>query len=143
MLINKSSAQNLSRAHPLLQKLFNEVASRIDIGILDSTRGRAAQELAFRKGNTKVRFGKSAHNYVPAIALDVYPAPLNWKSTKPFIRLGQKFVLPLAREMKIPIRWGADWDMDSDLSDEDFVDMPHYELHPWRSYAAKAKLFEG
>jgi len=141
--LDKGSKDRLSRAHPLLQKLFNEVAKQTQIIILDSQRGRAAQELAYRQGRTKVHFGKSAHNWSPAIALDVCPAPINWKNTKPFITLGQKFVLPTARNLGISIRWGADWNMNSDLSDESFVDMPHYELHPWRTWAKQSKLFEG
>jgi len=140
---DKGSVARLSKAHPLLQRLFNEVVKKMPIMILDSQRGRAAQELAFKKGHTKVHFGKSAHNWSPALALDVVPLPLDWKNTKPFIFLGKMIVLPLAKEMKIPIRWGADWNMNDDLSDESFVDMPHYELHPWRSFAARAKLFEG
>ena len=143
MSMDKISAKRLKEAHPLLQDLFKVVAKNADIVILDSVRGRAAQELAFKRGHTKVHFGKSAHNYKPAIALDVCPAPLKWEDTKPFIRLGKEFVLPIAKHLKIPIRWGADWDMDSDLSDETFVDMPHYELHPWRTYAKQSKLFEG
>lgn len=140
---SKGSADRLSRAHPLLQKLMNEAIKQFDFMILDSQRGRAAQELAFRQGHTKVHFGNSAHNWNPSIALDVAPLPVNWRGTKQFITLGQKIIMPLAKSMDIPIRWGADWDMDSDLSDETFVDLPHYELTPWRTWAKKSKPFEG
>ena len=140
---DKGSTDRLSRAHPLLQKLMNEAIKQTPFMVMDSQRGQAAQELAFRQGNTKVHFGKSAHNWSPSVALDVAPLPVNWKNTKPFITLGQKVIMPLAKQMNIPIRWGADWDMDSDLSDETFVDMPHYELNPWREWAKKCKPFIG
>ena len=150
-MLDDRSKKNLAKAHPLLQKLFNAVAAETaamngkkpGIIVLDATRGKAAQELAFAQGRTKVHFGDSAHNYVPAIALDVCPAPIDWKDTSKFIILGKRFVLPIAKEFGIPIRWGADWNMNSNLKDESFVDMPHYELHPWRSWAKKSTLFNG
>lgn len=140
---DKGSAERLSRAHPLLQKLMNEAIKQAPFMILDSQRGRAAQELAFRQGRTKAHFGNSAHNWSPSIALDVAPLPVNWKNTTPFVVLGQKIILPIAAAMRIPIRWGADWNMNSNLRDESFVDMPHYELFPWREFAKKSKLFQG
>lgn len=143
MAIDARSVERLKKAHPLLRKLFLEVGKLTDIQVLDATRGRAAQELAFRTKRSKARFGQSAHNYVPAIALDVVPLPLNWKNHKPFIRLGKEFVLPTAAKLGIKIRWGGDWNMNGVLTDESFVDLPHYELHPWRSWAKASKLFEG
>ena len=144
MTMSKVSADRLKKAHPLLQKLFTAVAAETDIVILDSTRGKAAQELAYKKGNTKVHFGNSAHNYTPAIALDVCPLPVDWSRSgrKKFEALGKQFVLPIAARLKISIRWGADWNMNSVLTDEKFSDMPHYELHPWRTYAKQSKLVE-
>jgi peptidoglycan L-alanyl-D-glutamate endopeptidase CwlK len=140
--LDRASAQRLAKAHPLLRKLFTEVAKRADIVILESQRGRAAQELAYRTKRSKARFGQSAHNWTPAIALDVCPKPIDWKNTKPFVRLAKEIVLPLAKEMEIPLRWGGDWNMNGKTEDEKFVDMPHYELTPWRSFAKNATLFD-
>lgn len=142
MALDKASAARLAKAHPYLRKLFIEVAKRADIVILDSQRGRAAQELAFRTGRSKARFGQSAHNWSPSIALDVCPLPVDWKNVKPFISLARNIVLPLAAEMKIPLRWGGDWNGDG-IQNESFVDMPHYELTPWRTWAKEALPFEG
>ena len=140
---DKGSAARLSKAHPLLQKLMNKARQKSEFMILDSQRGRVAQELAFRQKRSKVHFGNSAHNWSPAIALDVAPLPVDWKNTKACEKLAREVILPLAKELGIPIRWGGDWNMDGKTSDEKFVDMPHYELTPWRSYAATAKPFEG
>jgi peptidoglycan L-alanyl-D-glutamate endopeptidase CwlK len=136
------AAARLKKAHPLLQKLMNAAREKTAFTILDSQRGRAAQELAFRQKRSKAHFGQSAHNWAPAIALDVAPLPVNWKNIKPFADLA-KIVLPLAKEMGIPIRWGGDWNMNGKTADERFIDMPHYELHPWRKFAKTAKPFEG
>jgi len=140
---DKHSAARLLNAHPLLQKLMNEAIKKAPFVVLDSQRGRAAQELAFRQGNTKVHFGNSAHNWAPSIALDVCPLPINWKNTKPFMVLAQQVIWPLANAMKIPVRWGGDWNMNGKTNDESFVDLPHWELHPWREWAKKSKLYQG
>lgn len=138
-------AQSLARlalAHPDLQKVMNEAIKHYDFMILDSQRGRVAQEAAFRKGNTKAHFGQSAHNWSPSVALDVAPYPLDWNNTKRFSDLAA-IIMPIAKELGIPLRWGGDWDMDGKQNHTGLVDLPHYELNPWRQYAAHCKPFEG
>jgi peptidoglycan L-alanyl-D-glutamate endopeptidase CwlK len=43
--------------------------------------------------------------------------------------------------MHIPLRWGGDWNFNGKTAG--LVDLPHYELHPWREWAKKSKLFGG
>lgn len=140
---DKRSLERLRHAHPLLQRIMHEAIKKAPFLVLDSQRGRAAQELAFRLKHTKAHFGNSAHNWSPSVALDVAPIPLNWKNPKPFIILAQQIILPIALGMKIPIRWGGDWNMNGNVNDESFSDKPHFELHPWRMFAKKSKLFQG
>ncbi len=137
---DNASAKRLAKAHPLIQKVMN--ASRLEIAftIMDSQRGRAAQEYAFRKGHSKAHFGQSAHNWSPAIAVDIAPMPLDWNDTQSFIALS-KVILPIARRMIVSLRWGGDWNMDGSTADG--WDFPHYEMHPWRSFAKQCKPFEG
>jgi peptidoglycan LD-endopeptidase CwlK len=126
------SRRRLDGAHPLLQKLFAAVAEEAAILILDGQRGRAAQERAFALGHSRAHFGHSAHNWMPAIALDVAPAPLVWSDAESFATLAQ-LVKAKAVALGVPIAWGGDW--------AQLRDMPHYELDPWRSFAAKAKPY--
>ena len=135
-----TSAKRLSQAHPLLKKVMLAARQQIEFVIMDSQRGRAAQEYAFKKGNSHAHFGKSAHNWSPAIAVDIAPVPVSFKSEKPFIALS-KIILPIAKEMNVPLRWGGDWNMDGSTSDG--WDFPHYELHPWRTFAKQCKPYEG
>jgi len=139
---SRRSKTALAAAHPLLQKLFSEVIKEFDCVILESRRGKADQEKAFKSGNSRAHFGESAHNYTPAIALDVCPYPINWENRKAFIEQS-KVVLRKAKELGIPIRWGGDWDGDGDMTDQTLMDLPHYELHPWRTYAKNSKLYRG
>ena len=128
------SQRRLDGAHPLLQKLFAAVAEDSPILILDGQRGRAAQEQAFALGHSRAHFGQSAHNWTPAIALDVAPAPLVWSNTEAFAALA-RLVKGKAAALGVPIVWGGDW--------ATLKDMPHYELDPWRRFAAKAKPYAG
>jgi peptidoglycan L-alanyl-D-glutamate endopeptidase CwlK len=130
--LSAASRSRLDGAHPLLRKLFTAIADETPILVLDSQRGRAAQERAFALGHSRAHFGQSAHNWSPAIALDVTPAPLDWSDFDRFAALA-RLVKAKARTLGIPIAWGGDW--------PGLRDMPHYELDPWRSFAAKAKAF--
>lgn len=138
---SKASKARLAGAHPLLQKLLNEAIKKYDFMILDSQRDRAAQELAFKRGNTKVHFGNSAHNWAPSVAVDIAPYPVDWDDIARFRELQTKVIRPLAKELGIPIRQGYDWDGDGSSADESFVDWPHIELTPWREFAKKSKLY--
>lgn len=145
------SAKRLSQAHPLLQKLMNAARERAPFQILDSQRGKAEQERAVATGHSKAHFGDSAHNWSPAIAVDIAPVPLNWNDLASFKAL-QAIIgwydpqtgagHGLSKEMTIPVRWGGDWNMNG-KADERLVDMPHYELHPWRTFAKLARPFAG
>jgi peptidoglycan LD-endopeptidase CwlK len=145
-----ASKSILAKCHPKLQAIANEAIKVIDFRVLDSTRGRDAQNRAYATGRSKAKFGQSAHNYSPAIAFDLFPAPYDWNNMAAFKKLYDVigFYNPqtgeghgLAKEMKIPLRSGADWNMDG--STKDGWDWPHWELFPWRAWAKESKLFEG
>jgi peptidoglycan L-alanyl-D-glutamate endopeptidase CwlK len=134
------SSKNLAGAHPKLQAVMHEAIKVFDFIIMDSQRGREGQEKAFREGHSKAHFGQSAHNWAPSIALDIAPAPLDWNNRKAFIELS-KVIMPIAKRLAIPLRWGGDWNQNGILTDEHLSDLPHYELHPWRDWAKASKLF--
>jgi peptidoglycan L-alanyl-D-glutamate endopeptidase CwlK len=129
-----ASKRNLAEAHPLLQQLFNAVILKTDCTVLDAQRNRQQQEQAFALGHSRAHFGQSAHNWSPAVAVDVVPYPLDWEDTKAFQALAH-VVLETAKELDIPITWGGSW--------ATLKDMPHYELTPWREWAKKSKPYTG
>lgn len=150
-VFGKVSKANLAQAHPELQRLLIAAIKVIDFRILDSMRGRDEQELAFARGHSKAHFGQSAHNYSPSIAVDLFPKPYDWNNKQSFIDLwrvigwwdGSKGI-GLAKALKIPIRWGGDWNMNGRFTDDGW-DFPHFELYPWRSWAKKpgVTLYKG
>ncbi len=131
--LSAASQRRLDDAHPLLRQLFTAVAAEVPIAIPDAQRGRAAQERAFALGHSRAHFGQSAHNWSPALALDVVPEPLDWTDLGRFEALA-KLVKAKAVAFGIPIVWGGDWPK--------LRDMPHYELSPWREFAKQAAPFE-
>jgi len=141
-VFSKASKAALKDCAPQLQLIANEAIKEIDFKVLDSKRGRLAQEKAYAQGNSKAKFGQSAHNYVPAIAFDLFPAPYDWNNTASFVKLAE-VILRIAKAHGIPLRWGGDWNMDGNKTTSDNWDKPHFELHPWRDHAKKSKLYEG
>lgn len=137
---SQKSKDLVSKLMPELQIILNEAIKEYDFTVMDSTRGRAAQELAFKKGNSKAHFGQSAHNYQPAVAVDIAPYPVDFNNVQRFKDMAA-VVLRIAKEKGIPLRWGGDWNMDGSTADG--WDFPHFELHPWRDWAKKSKLYEG
>jgi peptidoglycan L-alanyl-D-glutamate endopeptidase CwlK len=138
MKLGSTSRARLALAHPKLQELFKACAADPtcpDFTILESQRGRVEQERAFALGHSRAHFGKSAHNWSPAIALDVVPYPVDWKDLKRF-RVLAAFIKKKAAALGIPLVWGGDWPK--------LKDMPHYELGPsWRSWLRDVKPYEG
>ncbi len=123
----KKSLANLNSAHNDLQALFNEVIKHFDCTVLEGFRGKERQNRLFSEGATKVKFPNSKHNHSPSLAVDVIPYPINWKDRER-ITYFAGFVKGVASQLGIKIRWGGDWDSDTELSDNKFDDLVHFEL---------------
>jgi len=123
------SLENLSEAHQDLQRLFHEVIRGYDCSVIEGFRNREEQQKAFHSGKSHLEFPNSNHNKKPTDALDVAPYPISWK--KEDIRRFYHFagyVKGIADKLGIMIRWGGDWDGDFEFKDQNFHDLPHYEL---------------
>lgn len=69
----------------------------------------------------------SKHNSQPSKAVDVSPYPINWNNKEGFYHFAG-FVRATAQQMGIKIRWGGDWNGNFDLKDQNFFDLPHFEI---------------
>ncbi len=130
------SNDNLNGCHEDLRVLFRVVVEDFDCSVICGRRDEKAQEAAFFAGFSKLQWPKSSHNaVVPKLstAADVIPYPVDWSDYKRFYYFAG-YVKATAQQlferevMKHRIVWGGDWDMDNDLSDQTFFDLPHYEL---------------
>ena len=125
----KFSAKSESRlltCVPDLQRLFRVVVIHYDCSILCGHRAEDEQNEAFESNNSHVMWPDSLHNQFPSKAVDVAPYPIDWDDLDRFYHFGG-FVRGIATMMQIPIRGGHDWDSDTILDDQKFMDLPHFE----------------
>ncbi|WP_257266347.1 M15 family metallopeptidase [Endozoicomonas sp. ONNA2] len=122
-----SSKRHLSTCDERLQCVFNKVIEHYDCTIICGHRNEAAQTLAFESGKSELQWPGSHHNELPSKAVDVMPYPINWFDYQRSAHFAG-YVLGVAEEMGIKLRWGGDWDRDGQLKDHRFIDYPHFEL---------------
>ncbi len=115
---SKRSIKNLETCSGSIQDLLNEAIKYYDFTVLCGFRDKKAQNDAYEKGYSKLRFPHSRHNKYPSNAVDVVPYPIDWDDTKRFLELN-RIIMKCADELDIKIDWGFNlWGWD----------MPHYQL---------------
>ena len=123
----RKSKENLNTCDSRLQKIFNEVIKHVDCSVLEGHREKDRQNKLFKEGKTKVKYPDGRHNRQPSSAVDVTPYPVDWKDRERQT-LFAGFVIGVASQMGINLRWGGDWDQDFQVVDNRFDDFPHFEL---------------
>jgi len=136
----QKSRSRLDTCHDNLRLLFEEVVKTFDCTIVSGHRTREEQAALYAQGRDKpgsvvtMRDGVvklSNHQGVdgeePSLAVDAVPYPIDWKDTERMVYFAG-FVKGVAVRMGIKIRWGGDWDSDTETDDERFRDLPHFEL---------------
>lgn len=128
------STQNLDECHEDIQTVFKEVVKHFDCTVIEGHRGEVEQNEAYRTGKSKAKWGQSKHNKQPSLAADVMPYPINWNDLNR-MRYFAGFVVGISKMMKDrgiidhDLRWGGDWDRDTEVKDNKFQDLPHFELN--------------
>jgi len=123
----KVSKKNLSTCCDDLQRLFNEVIKYYDCKVICGSRSKKEQDKAYYGGRSKVQWPNSKHNGTPSMAADVVPYPIDWEELRRFYMF-VGIVRGVAAMLGIKIRCGADWDGDMEVKDQNFHDLPHFEL---------------
>ena len=123
----KKSKERLNTCDSNLQKVFNEVIKHVDCSVLEGHREKDRQNKLYEEGKTKVKYPDGRHNRQPSSAVDVTPYPVDWKDRERQT-LFAGFVIGVASQMGINLRWGGDWDQDFQVVDNRFDDFPHFEL---------------
>ena len=123
----RKSKERLATCEEDLQVLFKEVIKYVDCSILEGHRGKDRQNALYKEGKTKVLYPRGRHNADPSRAVDVVPYPVDWEDRER-MTLFAGFVLGIASQMGLNIRWGGDWDQDFEVQDNKFDDFPHFEL---------------
>lgn len=134
---SQSSFSRLSTCHIELQTLFYEVIRTYDCSVLQGFRNEADQHAAFLSGASKLDWPNGKHNANPSMAVDVVPYPINLSNDKMNlcnIYYFCGFVLGIAQRLKdegkmtYSVRWGGDWNGDHHIGEQNFNDLPHFEL---------------
>ena len=126
------SVAELKTCHYKLRMLFYNVIEFYDCSVLKGHRNRIDQDEAFRNGFSRKKWPNGKHNKILSEAIDVAPynphiGGIDWNDREAFYHFGG-FVLGVASQMGVPIRWGGDWDDDNNLHDQTFMDLAHFEL---------------
>jgi peptidoglycan L-alanyl-D-glutamate endopeptidase CwlK len=131
---SKQSAGKLATCDDRLQLILNQAILVVDFVVLEGHRGKIAQDDAYAKGNSKLRWPFGRHNSLPSRAVDIapyYPDGIHWKDLIAFGRL-MGVVQCIAHQQDIPLRFGLDWNSNFQSVDQDpnesFLDAPHIEL---------------
>ena len=124
---SKRSAIKLAQCDERLQWVFNRVIDSVDCVILVGHRNQETQEEMYEQGRSQLQWPNSPHNTLPSRALDVAPYPIDWNDRERFT-LFAGFVLGIAENMGIKLRWGGDWNRNWKTSDNSFDDLVHFEL---------------
>lgn len=125
------SKQRLATCHPKLQRVLNEAIKHFDFMVIEGHRGKAAQDAAYAKGASKVRWPYGNHNSKPSRAADLAPWPIDWSdNVKNIARFAfmMGVIYKISKDMGIKLRFGLDWDGDLDMRDQTFMDWGHVEL---------------
>ncbi len=124
-IFSKSSREKLQGVHPDLVKVA-ELAltlSEVDFKVIEGVRSKQRQTELYKKGATKTMNSR----HITGHAIDFVPLPLDWNDKQAFGKVA-KAMFEASRQLKIPIRWGGDWNRNGRSDDEKFYDGPHFEL---------------
>lgn len=124
---SNTSRGKLATCHEDLQKVFMKVIEGFDCTVLCGHRTKEEQNKAYSEGNSTKKWPNSRHNTSPSEAVDVAPYPIDWEDRDRF-HLFAGYVLGVAASMGIKLRFGGDWDRDTEVDDNDFDDLVHFEL---------------
>lgn len=116
----------LKTCHEDLQRLVRTVHEEFPLVVVCGHRSEKEQTAALVGGFSKAQYPKSKHNRWPSDAVDLAPYPLDWNNRKRFVDM-YHVIMRKAKELGIEIRAGADFNQDGDLTNDPFVDLPHFE----------------
>lgn len=119
---SEKSLTRLATCDERLQRICMELIRQFDVTILQGYRDQQEQDKACKEGKSTKHWPNSKHNHHPSIAVDFAPYPIDWDDRERFFYMAG-LVMCIANFMGIGIRWGGDFDMDTD-----FIELPHFEI---------------
>lgn len=124
---SEKSLAKLESCDPRLQRVFEAVVAEFDCTILEGHRDQFRQAQMVTEGKSKTLWPLSKHNAKPSLAADVAAYPIDWEDRERQTMFAG-YVLATAKAMGITLRWGGDWDRDTEVRDNSFDDLVHFEI---------------
>ena len=127
--LGKRSKKRLEGVDSRLIDLLERVCKYFDITVIEGKRSQERQDMLVKQGKSKTKFGK----HVQGKAVDIAPYPIDWNARDDFHMLGG-FVLGVANQMGLRVRWGGCWRYDSlyegqrTTKTNNFDDLVHFEI---------------
>ena len=125
--LGTTSLARLQKVHPLLSACVVRAikVTSADFTVFEGLRTLERQQKLFDSGATKTL--NSRHLVGKAVDL---PAWLKGRPVWDPVAAQQiaNAMFHASKECGVTLRWGGDWDMDGDQSDETFRDLVHFEL---------------
>lgn len=135
--LGAASRTRLSGVHPKLVQVVERAIeiSKVDFKVVEGVRTPERQKELYAQGRTKpgpkVTWTLNSNHFKKVDgfghAVDLLPAPYDWKDTKPFDVMAEA-MFAAAKELGVVIRWGANWDQDGKPREKGESDSPHWEL---------------
>ena len=154
-MLGARSRKNLIGVHPSLVRVVERAIqlSTVDFLVLEGVRSREQCYINWGKGRTatqchaagvptkhaqpnmsKVTWLRDPLNSKHCLqrdgfghAVDLAPFPVVWDDLSKFDAIARA-MLQAASELKIDVRWGADWDQDGKPRERGETDSPHFEI---------------
>ena len=124
---SENSQDNLATCDERLQEIFEQVVEYFDCTVLEGHRSEERQNQMVAEGKSQLSWPNSNHNGSPSHAVDVAPYPIDWSNRDRFHYFAG-YVMGTAQSLGYPLRWGGDWDSDTETNDNKFDDLVHFEL---------------
>ena len=122
-----ASLRRLSECDDRIQLVLNEVIRVVDCSVICGDRDEETQNELYRAGRSHVQWPDSRHNRSPSMGVDVIPWPVDWEDRERFTYFAG-YVMGIADQHNVALRWGGDWDRDWRVRDNNFDDLPHFEI---------------
>lgn len=153
--LSRASEAHLIGVHPRLVAVVRRAIqiSKVDFKVIEGVRSKERMWENYGKGRTVAQClakGVPAHYANPRVAkvtwlsnplasnhrvmsdgyghaVDLLPAPYNW-AEGPVWKQMYEAMMAAAKELKVEIRWGRNWDRDDKIMEKGETDGPHFEL---------------
>lgn len=121
---SKRSLDRLNTTDERLIRVFKEVVKHFDCTILEGIRSKERQKQLVAEGKSKTMNSK----HLTGKAVDVAPYPIDWNDRERFTYFAGH-VMGIAAKMGIKLRWGGCWARDTQVKNNSFDDLPHFEIY--------------